>query len=177
MDRLDDLAYALAAGARARLAALRTAARTLFGGDGEQAPDGLGPVAASFTASLSDPRFLLQHYGFGNVRIDVRTGTLTVVPLPVEILVHGSWPPLEYAWPSVVLARLRPSRLTALLVELGGSLAYCEVREGTRFREALSTAGFEVVDIQRWLTSRPRPVRRDEVGDRFDRVPDFARAR
>ena len=175
-DRVAGLAFALVAGARARLTAARTAARTLFGGNGEPAPGGLGPDAASFMASLSDPRFLTQHHGFSNVRIDVRTGTLTVVPLPVEVLMHGSWPPVEYAWSSVVLVRLRPVRLTALLVELGGSLAYCEVREGARFREALATAGFEVIDIQRWLTSRPRGVRREEVGDRFDQVPDFARA-
>jgi hypothetical protein len=160
----------LATGARARL----IATRALFGGNGQQELCGLGPVVASFRAHLSDPRFLTKPFGFSNVRIDVRTGTLTVVPLPVETLMHGSWDPLEYAWPSVVLARLRPLVLTGLLVDVHGSLAYCSLREGVRLREALTTAGFEVIDIERWGV-RPRGVRRHEVGDRFDQVPDFAR--
>lgn len=150
--------------------------RVLLGGTDRKEPYGPGPVAASFRASLADPRFLTRHYGFCNVRIDVRTGRLTVVPLPVETVMHGPWDPLVYLWPSVVLARLRPSMLTALLVDLYGSLAYCEVREGPRFREALCAAGFEVIDIERWVTSRPRGVRRDEVGERYERLPEFARA-
>ena len=60
-------------------------------------------------------------------------------------------------------------------MDVHGSLAYCALREGARLREALSTAGFEVIDIERW-GARPRGIRRNEVGDRFDRVPDFARA-
>ena len=161
----------LGTGARARV----MATRALFGGDGQRESCGLGPAAASFRAHLSDPRFITRPHGFSNVRIDVRTGTLTVVPLPVEILMHGSWEPLEYSWPSVVLARLRPFAQTGLLVDVHGSLAYCALLDGARLRGALSTAGFEVIDIERWGI-RPRGVQRHEVGERFDRVPGFARA-
>ena len=111
--------------------------------------------------------------GFSNVRLDVQAGALTVVPLPVETLVHGGWEPLEYVWPTVVLETLRPFMMTSVLVDVHGSLGFCDVLRGAPLREALTAAGFDVVHIERW--GAPRRVRRSEVGDRFDRIPQFAR--
>jgi len=151
-----------------------TAVRALLGSPGgREAYDRPAGGIASFPATLSDPRFMSQPYGFSNVRLDVQAGVLTVFPSPAETLMHGWWDPLEYRWPAVVLERLRPLPHTCLLVDVHGSFGFCAVRQDGPLREALAAAGFDVIDVAGW--DMPRRVRRDDVGDRFDQVPQFAR--
>lgn len=80
---------------------------------------------------------------------------------------------LEYGWPVAVVERLRPTSMRQVLLEVDDELGSVTVSPflARRLLQALSEAGFEVVEQTRWGWERPRPVPKINLVGYVDRVP------
>ena len=79
---------------------------------------------------------------------------------------------VEYTWPTTVVEHFKPNTgYLALLIDVHGDLGSIVVRGRHRLADALSEAGFHVIEGSRWLWDEPRPVPASFLGDRVDEVP------
>lgn len=121
--------------------------------------------------------YKLRARGFATAVLEVYPGF--VLALPYRI---GAWEgcqPIRYDWPVAVIEyivwsrRLRMPNSAGLLVDIEGHLGRVAVRGGTRgrLRDALRGAGFDVVETTHRGWEMPKPITREELGERRDMVP------
>jgi len=78
----------------------------------------------------------------------------------------------EYTWPTAVVEHFKPNTgYLAMLIDVRGDLGSIVVRGPQRLADALSEAGFNVIEGSRWVWDEPRPVRASLLGDRVHEVP------
>lgn len=80
---------------------------------------------------------------------------------------------IDYTWPVAVIERLRPAGGAGVLLEVDGALGRASVGLADRGRlaEAVSAAGFEVVEVTHWGWEAPRAVGTAELRADEDQVP------
>jgi hypothetical protein len=82
---------------------------------------------------------------------------------------------ISYDWPVVVVDILRPTRDIGILLHgahVGGFVPRLSVREdAARLREALSWAGFTIVEFRHWGLEAGRQVPRSALGPHAEQVP------
>jgi hypothetical protein len=127
----------------------------------------------SFSAWLWHPQFTSYIRGLATAHLHVTPGQLVVRATRAEARVHG-WTEICYQWPTVVLDTLLPLRHTGILLD-GADLAEfvprLGVRGASRLRDALTRAGFTIVEIRRWGWEAGRQVPRSALGAHTERVP------
>jgi hypothetical protein len=114
--------------------------------------------------------------GFATVRLAVFPGRLVVTPRfshPLLSYALGIPSSIEYDWPAVAVELLRPTGGTHVLLDIDGKLGAVAVGRLSRRRltDALSAAGFVVVQSTRWGWEAPRPLTRDRLGTSVEQVP------
>ncbi len=136
-----------------------------------------------FPTWVWEPNRMFRYRGFATADIWISPGRIVVVTRRLPL---GARPlrlqQLEYTWPTAVVQFLKPNYWTAtLLLDMGGQLGSASVRGRHRLPDALSTAGFNVIEsVRRWEPyrsrirngwERPRAVPMALLGARLNEVP------
>jgi hypothetical protein len=133
-------------------------------------------ASTDFLGWLWVPDARVRARGFATVRVAVSPQRLAITPRLASDALNFALriPPLtEYAWPAVVIEKLRPTGQVITLVEVDGKLGGVATGRVSqrRFVEALRSAGFKVIESTRWGWERPRPVPTADLGSHVDQLP------
>jgi hypothetical protein len=126
-----------------------------------------------FSAWLWHPQFTSYIRGLSTAQLHVVPGLLVVRATRAEARVHD-WTEIRYQWPTVVLDTHLPLRGTGILLDgadLAGFVPRLAVRGAGRLRNALTRAGFTIVEVRRWGWEAGRQIPRSALGAHAERVP------